>query len=109
VHQFIRIGDHAIIGGMSGVEADVIPYGRVKGERAHLAGLNLIGLERRGFDKGEIRNLQRAYNQMFGNEGTLDERMESVQADYGADETVTKIIQFAQGKTKFPLCQPSKK
>ena len=57
VHQFIRIGDHAIIGGMSGVEADVIPYGRVKGERAFLAGLNLIGLERRGFDKAEILSL----------------------------------------------------
>ena len=75
VHQFIRIGDHAIIGGMSGVESDVIPYGRVKGERASLAGLNLIGLERRGFDKGEVRNIQRAYNQLFGDEGTFDQRI----------------------------------
>ena len=109
IHQFIRIGDHAIIGGMSGVEADVIPYGRVKGERAFLAGLNLIGLERRGFDKAQIRNLQRAFNQLFGNEGTLEERMESVQADYGDDETIARIIEFARVETKFPLCQPPKK
>ncbi|MCB1652229.1 MAG: acyl-ACP--UDP-N-acetylglucosamine O-acyltransferase [Alphaproteobacteria bacterium] len=109
VHQFIRIGDHAIIGGMSGVENDVIPYGRVKGERAHLAGLNLIGLERRGFQKEDIRALQRAFNQLFGEEGTLDQRIEGVANDYAQDETIMKIIEFARGKTKFPLCQPQKK
>lgn len=109
VHQFIRIGHHAIIGGMSGVEADVIPYGRVKGERASLAGLNLIGLERRGFSKDQLRNLQRAFGQLFGDEGTLDERIESVANDYSDDETVASIIEFARKKDKFPLCQPPKK
>jgi UDP-N-acetylglucosamine acyltransferase len=109
VHQFIRIGEHAIIGGMSGVENDVIPYGRVKGERAFLAGLNLIGLERRGFDKEKIRVLQRAFNQLFGEEGTLDQRIESVLQDYANDETIVKIAAFAKAKTKFPLCQPQKK
>ena len=109
VHQFVRIGDHAIIGGMSGVENDVIPYGRVKGERAFLAGLNLIGLERRGFNKEKIRALQRAFNQLFGDEGTFDQRVETVAQDYGDDETVVKIIEFAKAKAKFPLCQPQKK
>ena len=109
VHQFIRIGDHAIIGGMSGVENDVIPYGRVKGERASLAGLNLIGLERRGFDKQAVRTMQRAFNQLFGDEGTLDQRIESVAQDFGDDETAMKIIEFAKAKTKFPLCQPARK
>ena len=109
VHQFIRIGEHAIIGGMSGVESDVIPYGRVKGERAHLNGLNLIGLERRGFSKDEVRTLQRAFNQLFGDEGTLDERIEAVSQDFSSSPVVANIIKFAQGKTKFPLCQPPKK
>lgn len=109
VHQFIRIGDHAIIGGMSGVENDVIPYGRVKGERAFLAGLNLIGLERRGFGKDDVRTLQRAFNQLFGDEGTLEQRIEAVSQDYAGDETVMKIVEFAKAKTKFPLCQPAKK
>lgn len=109
VHQFIRIGSHSVIGGMSGVESDVIPFGRVKGERASLAGLNLIGLERRGFDKTQIRCLQRAFNQIFGDEGTLDERLDLVEADFQADELVQQIIKFARGKERFPLCQPARK
>lgn len=109
VHQFVRIGPHAIIGGMSGVENDVIPYGRVKGERAYLAGLNLIGLERRGFGKDDIRNLQRAFNQLFGDEGTMEQRLESVAQDFADDETITAIVRFAREKTRFPLCQPPKK
>jgi UDP-N-acetylglucosamine acyltransferase len=109
VHQFVRIGDHAIIGGMSGVESDVIPYGRVKGERAFLAGLNLIGLERRGFTKEDIKNLQRAFNQLFDNEGTMEERIEHVANDFNGSESVMKIIEFAREKTRFPLCQPQKR
>lgn len=109
VHQFARIGDHAIIGGMSGVENDVIPYGRVKGERASLAGLNLIGLERRGFEKSEIRQLQRAFNQLFGDEGTLEQRLDMVSSDFPDDNLITTIVEFARAKSDFPLCQPRKK
>lgn len=109
VHQFIRIGAYAVIGGMSGVESDVIPYGRVKGERAFLAGLNLIGLERNGFSKEQIKNLQRAFNQLFGDEGTMDQRIEMVSGDFHSDQAVKEIIEFARGKNRFPLCAPSKK
>ncbi len=109
VHQFIRIGNHAIIGGMSGVESDVIPYGRVKGERAFLAGLNLIGLERSGIEKKEIKQLQRAFNQLFANNGTLDQRIEAISSDFSNDNLIMSIIEFARAKTKFPLCQPRKK
>lgn len=109
VHQFVRIGAHAIVGGMSGVENDVIPFGRVKGERAFLAGLNLVGLERRGFSKDKIRGLQRAFNQMFGDEGTLEQRLEMVASDFANDDLIMSIISFAREKTRFPLCQPQKK
>lgn len=109
VHQFVRIGAHAVIGGMSGVENDVIPFGRVKGERAFLAGLNLIGLERRGFNREQVRLLQRAFNQLFGDEGTLDQRIESVENDFSTDETIMEIVRFAREKARFPLCQPPKK
>lgn len=109
VHQFVRIGAYAIIGGMSGVESDVIPFGRVKGERAFLAGLNLIGLERNGFTKDQIRNLQRAFNELFGEEGTMEQRIDMVATDFAGDAIVSQILDFARGKTRFPLCQPPKK
>ena len=75
VHQFIRIGDNAIIGGMSGVESDVIPFGRVKGDRAFLAGLNLIGLERAGVGKERVKLLQKAFRDLFAESGTLESRV----------------------------------
>jgi UDP-N-acetylglucosamine acyltransferase len=109
VHQFVRIGSYAVIGGMSGVESDVIPYGRVKGERAFLAGLNLVGLERNGFDKEQIRLLQRAFNELFGDEGTMDQRIDMVANDFSASSAVMQIIDFARTKNKFPLCTPPKK
>lgn len=109
VHQFVRIGAYAVIGGMSGVENDVIPFGRVKGERAFLAGLNLVGLERRGFSKDRIKALQRAFNRLFGDEGTFEQRVESVAAEFSDDDLVMNVIQFAREKTRFPLCQPARR
>lgn len=109
VHQFVRIGHYAVIGGMSGVESDVIPYGRVKGERAHLAGLNLIGLERGGFSKDDVKTLQKAFKQLFADDGTLNERIEQVSHSFSDDVAVNSIIDFARAKTRFPLCQPPKK
>ena len=109
VHQFVRVGAYAVIGGMSGIESDVIPFGRVKGERAFLAGLNLTGLERGGFTKDQIKSLQRAFNLLFGDEGTMEQRMEIVASDFANDALVMQILDFARGKTRFPLCQPPKK
>ena len=71
VHQFVRIGQHAFIGGMSAIENDVIPYGMAIGNRAHLAGLNIIGLRRRGFTREQIHDIRRAYRLLFADEGTL--------------------------------------
>lgn len=109
VHQFARIGDHAMIGGMSGVENDVIPYGLVKGERASLHGLNIIGLKRRGFDNAQVKALQNAYADLYADEGTLDTRVQKVANDYADQDSVSKLIEFAQGDSKMPLCQPVKK
>lgn len=108
VHQWIRIGDHAVIGGMSAVDADIIPYGRVRGDRAYLAGLNLIGLERRGFNKEQIKKLQRGFNLLFDGKGTFDERVANVKEKFGDDKGVQAVLKFAEEKTKFPLCQPKR-
>jgi len=108
VHQFVRIGSFAVIGGMSGVESDVIPFGRVKGERASLAGLNLIGLERGGFDKDQIRTIQRAFKGIFDGEGNLDQRLDTVANENNDNELVSQIVDFARNREKFGLCQPQK-
>jgi len=106
VHQFVRIGAHAMIGGMSGVENDVIPYGTVMGERARLAGLNLVGLERRGFQKDQINELRNAYRMLFAPEGTFSERLEGVPDNYAASEVVKDIVSFIRNKSSRPICQP---
>ena len=109
VHQFVRIGAYAVIGGMSGVESDVIPFGRVKGERASLAGLNLVGLERGGFDRDQIKIIQRAFKTIFEGQGNLDQRLEEVAKDNEGDQLVGQIVDFARNREKFGLCQPEKK
>ncbi len=109
VHQWVRIGDFAVIGGMSGVESDVIPFGRVKGERASLAGLNLVGLERGGFDKDQVKSIQRAFKAIFKGDGNLDERLEKVSKENQDDQLVGQIISFAQNRERFGLCQPEQK
>jgi UDP-N-acetylglucosamine acyltransferase len=109
IHQFVRIGEHAMIGGMTGVDSDVIPFGRVRGERGFLAGLNLIGLERRGFTKDDVKTIQRAYNMLFSQDGNMDERIKKVSESFASSELVVQLVQFALGKTRFPLCQPQRK
>ena len=106
-HQFVRIGDHAMIGGMSGVENDVIPYGLVMGERARLAGLNLVGLDRRGFEKSDIQILMKAFKQIFlGKDGTFKDRLNQAQSDYKDNDVVQYMLDFATAENSRPLCQP---
>ena len=71
VIQFARVGAHSFLGGMSGLENDLIPYGMALGNRAHLSGLNIVGLQRRGFSRNDIHDLRRAYRLLFAAEGTL--------------------------------------
>ncbi|MFM2044336.1 MAG: acyl-(acyl-carrier-protein)--UDP-N-acetylglucosamine O-acyltransferase [Pseudomonadota bacterium] len=105
VHQWVRIGAHAMIGGMSGVEADVIPFGLVKGERAHLAGLNLVGLERRGFPKEEINALRALFRQLFQGDGTLAERIAAAEVT-GGGSLVRDLLAFLTGRTSRALTLP---
>ena len=106
VHQFVRIGAHAMIGGMSGIENDVVPYASAMGERANLAGLNLIGLKRRGFSRQDIHDLRAAYRMLFSPEGTLEERIADVKEMFGSSEAVMFIVNFIQDDSSRSLCQP---
>ncbi len=106
VHQFTRIGKHSFIGGMSGVENDVIPYGMVLGNRARLAGLNIIGMKRRGFERDQIHALRAAYRMLFAEEGTLRERVEDVAALFTEQQDVMDIIDFIKAETSRSICMP---
>jgi UDP-N-acetylglucosamine acyltransferase len=106
VHQFVRIGQHAFVGGMSAIENDVIPYGMAIGNRAHLAGLNIIGLRRRGFTRDQIHDIRRAYRLLFADEGTLSERVDDVASEFATHPFVHEILDFIRDGKDRALCTP---
>ncbi|MCK5295828.1 MAG: acyl-ACP--UDP-N-acetylglucosamine O-acyltransferase [Alphaproteobacteria bacterium] len=106
VHQFCRIGKQAMIGGMTGVEQDVIPYGMVTGDRARLNGLNIVGLRRRGHSRRDIKTLRQAYRLLFAKEGTFAERIEDVEKLFKDNKEVMDIIGFMQAASSRNICQP---
>ena len=106
VIQFTRIGAHAFLGGMSGLENDLIPYGMALGNRAHLSGLNIIGLQRRGFARDDIHSLRRAYRALFADEGTLQERLGDVAEEFAGHPIVKEIVAFIRAGGKRALCVP---
>jgi UDP-N-acetylglucosamine acyltransferase len=106
VHQYVRIGPHAFVGGLSGVENDVIPYGMAIGNRAHLAGLNIVGLKRRAFDREQIHALRRAYRLLFADEGTLKERLEDVAAEFHDHPQVQEVVDFVRAGGDRSICTP---
>jgi len=103
IHQFVRIGRGAMVGGVSGVEADVIPFGSVIGNRARLAGLNVIGLRRRGVDRAQIGLLRSAIRELFWGEGVYADRLEAVRARYGSDKLAAEVLDFVAFPSKRGL------
>jgi UDP-N-acetylglucosamine acyltransferase len=106
VIQFARIGAHAFLGGMSGLENDLIPYGMALGNRAHMSGLNIVGLQRRGFAREDIHQLRRAYRALFADEGTLKERVDDVALEFSDHTIVQEIVAFIREGGKRSLCTP---
>lgn len=106
VIQFARVGPHSFLGGLSGLENDLIPYGMALGNRAHLSGLNIVGLQRRGFSRTDIHDLRRAYRLLFADEGTLMERVEDVAQEFGAHPIVLEIVDFIRAGGKRSICTP---
>lgn len=107
VLQRTRIGAHAMIGGMSGVAEDVIPYGVVMGERAHLAGLNVVGLKRRKFTKEAIQDIRRAYEMIFTDDSaTFSERLRMAKEAFSDSEEVMLMLEFLLAENANAICQP---
>lgn len=103
IHQNCRIGDFAFIGGCAAVVADIIPYASAFGNHAHLEGLNIIGMKRRGMKRESIHNLRAAYRLLFESDGLFKDRVEQVHAEYGSNDDVMRILNFIQAKASRPL------
>ena len=94
VRQFVRIGEGAMIVGLSGARADVIPLGMAQGPLAHLVGLNVVGLRRRGFAKADIQQYREAYRELFFGGGEFRARLDLVAAQQAGHPLVMAMIDF---------------
>jgi UDP-N-acetylglucosamine acyltransferase len=107
VHQFVRIGRNAMVGGMTGVEFDVCPYTLVKGERAFMSGLNLIGLKRHNINKDSIHNLKKAYDILFSKDMQFLEAISEIEQTFD-DMHVNEVIKFLRTEQSRGVCKPKK-
>ena len=105
VQQFTRIGRLAMIGGMTGVLKDVIPFGLSIGNRNFLQGLNLIGLRRHKYENQKIIGLDRAYKEIFSSKN-LHENLSKINGEYKDNELVGEVIKFIEKDKKRPICSP---
>jgi UDP-N-acetylglucosamine acyltransferase len=107
VHQFSRIGHQAFIGGMTGIPGDLIPYGMATGSRAHLSGLNLIGLKRIGVPRARIHALRAAYRFIFTGEGHLTERARAALERWSDCLEVLEVVDFIYAASKRRIMTPA--
>jgi len=105
VQQFTRIGKMAMIGGMTGVLNDVIPYGLSLGNRNYLQGINLIGLRRLEIPNQDILSLSEAYKEIFKTE-KLNENLSKINGNYKDNSLVCDVIEFINKDKKRPICTP---
>ncbi len=109
VHQFCRIGKGAIIGGFTGVDADILPYSMAIGERAHLQGLNLIGLKRRGVNNADIRQMMGALDGIFRKQYSVKDNVQNQKnkAETKDNKLVQEMLDFILADSKRPLTMPA--
>ena len=105
VQQFTRIGKMAMIGGMTGVMHDVIPYGLSTGNRNSLIGLNLIGLRRAKFENKNIIGLSEAYKEIFATKN-INENISKLTVSLKENPLVTNVINFITKDKKRSICTP---
>jgi UDP-N-acetylglucosamine acyltransferase len=108
VHQHVRIGESAMLSGFSAIAADLIPFGFAIGQRGVLAGLNMIGMRRRGFSRADMHAARRLYRALFLGEGNFKERLEAATRDAAGQPIAEKIFEFIRAGGNRPLLMPSR-
>jgi UDP-N-acetylglucosamine acyltransferase len=100
VHQFVRIGRHAFIGGLSRISQDVAPFCRVSGNPPKIYGLNSVGLERRGFPTESRAALKKAYRTLFQSELNLSQALVRVREELPMEGEVGEFIEFIESSER---------
>jgi len=106
IHQFVRIGQGAMIGVLSAVLADVVPYGTVTGDAARLSGVNLVGLKRRQVQKSDMNGLRASFKRLFDGEGTLKERATRLKEENLNNPLVDDVLEFVLSQSDRSFCKP---
>ncbi len=109
IHQFCRVGAYAFIGGCAAVPTDVIPYGSANGNHATLAGLNLVGMKRRGMPRAAIHKVRAAVRLLFSDAGTFDQRVNRAADEFRDSAEVMRIIAFIREDTRRALMAPPRR
>ena len=108
IQQFVRIGKMAMIGGMTGVSRDVIPYGLSIGNRNFLNGINIVGLRRSNIKNKDIIGLSEAYKEIFKTE-SLNDNLNNLNGKYKDNTLVKEVLEFINKDKKRPICTPYNK
>lgn len=108
VHQFTRVGAYSMVGGVSGLVRDLIPFGTAHSDRAHLEGVNLTGMKRRGFDNETALDSKKAVDELFSGEGLIADRIARVKKEYAGNKIVEQIVEFMSKDTARHFCGPKK-
>lgn len=103
-HQFVRIGAQAMIGGLTGLRGDVIPYGFANGQHAVLDGLNVVGMKRRKFTRERLHAVRKGYLDLFYGAGHFTDRVAACDARNDLDPALREIVDFIQAGNKRSLC-----
>lgn len=106
VQQRCRIGAHAFVGGLTGVTRDIVPYAMATGRIARIAGVNVVGLSRRGFDRKTIHQLRAAYRFFFGGSGARADRLMALAEAFADVPAVDALVAFIRASGDRPLALP---
>ena len=94
-----------MIGSQTAVDSDVIPFAIAVGNRARLTGINVIGLERRGFTADRIAAARTLYRALFRGKGVFADRLARARVDYGGDDMIEAVLSFIDGAGRNGICQ----
>ncbi len=106
LHQFVRIGHHAFVGGLTGIEGDLIPFGMATGDRADLGGLNIVGMRRSGIPRDDIHALRHAYKALFDRSRPIQENAVRVAELYADSALVQDMVAFVRSGGKRAFVTP---